>query len=167
MTSIVHARLKSAGIFCLLLLFFLCVAAEAKGQTLYEYKDESGAVVITDKPPGKKVKSIKKYEYKPEESPSPTPRAAGPAEKDLELKRRTPEAMPPAAPEDLEKQRKEELQRYQAEEQSKREEAARQIEQEAMKPMPYSRENVRRQTELLDKAQKIRTGQEPLPATKE
>jgi hypothetical protein len=75
--------------------------------------------------------------------------------------------MPPAAPEDLEKQRKEELQRYQADEQSKREEAARQLEREAMKPAPYSRENVRRQNELLDRAQKIRAGQEPLSAPKE
>jgi hypothetical protein len=165
MTSIVHARSKSGVIFCLILLFCLCLAAEATGRTLYEYKDESGAVVITDKPPGKKVKSIKKYEYKPEESPSPG--AAGPEEKGLELKQRGPEAMPPTAPENLEKQREEEFQRYQAEEQSKREEAARQLEREARKPMPYSRENVRRQNELLDRAQKIRTGQEPLPATKE
>jgi len=165
MTSIAYTRLKNVGIFCLILLFFLCLTMEAKGQTLYEYKDESGAVVITDKPPGKKVKSIKKYEYKPEESPSP--RAAGPEEKGLELKQRGSEAMPPAAPEDLEKQRKEELQRYQADEQSKREEAARQLEREAMKPAPYSRENVRRQNELLDRAQKIRAGQEPLSAPKE
>ncbi|MCX5833688.1 MAG: hypothetical protein NTV99_04105, partial [Deltaproteobacteria bacterium] len=75
--------------------------------------------------------------------------------------------MPPTAPEDLEKQRKEEFEKYQAGEKSKREEAARQIEQEAMKPMPFSRENVKRQNELLDRAQKIRTGQEPLPAAKE
>ena len=164
MTSFAHNRLKCAGTFCLVLLFFLCLAAEAKGQTLYEYKDESGAVVITDKPPGKKVKSIKKYEYKPGESPSP--RAAGPEEKGLELKQRGPAAIAPDAQEDVEKQRKEELQRYQAEEKSKRDEAARQLEQEALKPEPYSRETVRRQNELLDRAQKIRAGQEPLPAPK-
>ena len=164
MTSIARVRLKCAGTFCLVFLFFLCLAAEAKGQTLYEYKDESGAVVITDKPPGKKVKSIKKYEYKPEESPSP--RAAGPEEKGLELKQRGPAAIAPGSEEDLEKQRKEELRRYQAEEKSKRDEAARQLEQEALKPEPYSRETVRRQNELLDRAQKIRAGQEPLPAPK-
>jgi len=164
MTSFAHTRLKCAGTFCLVLLFFLCLAAEAKGQTLYEYKDESGAVVITDKPPGKKVKSIKKYEYKPGESPSP--RAAGPEEKGLELKQRGPAAIAPGSEEDLEKQRKEELRRYQAEEKSKRDEAARQLEQEALKPEPYSRETVRRQNELLDRAQKIRAGQEPLPAPK-
>jgi|GEM_PF-732124 len=167
MTSIAQARLKSVGKFCLLLLFFLGLTAEAQGQTIYEYKDESGAVVITDKPPDKKAKSIKKYEYKPAESPPPSPRSARPEEKGLEVKPRGPESMPPAAPEDLEKQRKEEFEKYQAEEKSKREEAARQLEQEAMKPAPYSRENVRRQTELLDRAQRIRAGQEPLPAPKE
>jgi len=164
MTSIAHARLKCAGTFCLAILFLLCLTAETKGQTLYEYKDESGAVVITDKPPGKKVKSIKKYEYKPEGSSSLP--AAGPEEKGLELKQRGAEAIAPAAPEDLEKQRKEEFQRYQAEEKRKREDAARQLEQEALKPAPYSRENVRMQNELLDRAQKIRAGQEPLPAPK-
>jgi hypothetical protein len=167
MTSNAHARLKRVGIFCLLFLFFICMTAEAKGQTIYEYKDESGAVVITDKPPDKKIKSIKKYEYKPEESPSAAPRSAGPEAKGLKFQQRGPEARPPAAPEGLEKQRKEEYQKYQAEENSRREEAARQIEQEAMKPIPYSRENVKRQNELLDRAQKIRTGQEPLPDTKE
>jgi len=50
MTSFAHNRLKCAGTFCLVLLFFLCLAAEAKGQTLYEYKDESGAVVIRISP---------------------------------------------------------------------------------------------------------------------
>ncbi len=163
MTAIAHARWKRAGTFCLVLLFFFGLTAETKGQTLYQYKDESGAVVITDKPPAQKVKSVKKHEYKQEESPSP--RATGPEEKGVELKR-GPATMAPAAQEDLERQRKEELQRYQAEERSKRDEAARRLEQEAMKPVPYSRDNVRRQNELLDRAQKIRAGQEPLPASK-
>ncbi|MCX5833394.1 MAG: DUF4124 domain-containing protein, partial [Deltaproteobacteria bacterium] len=66
MTSNDHTRLKSVAIFFLFLSFFLYLTAETQGQTIYEYKDDSGAVVITDKPPDKKVKSIKKYEYKPE-----------------------------------------------------------------------------------------------------
>jgi len=167
MTSNTHARLKGAGILFLLFSFFLCLTAEAMGQTIYEYKDESGAVVITDKPPDKKAKSVKKYEYKAEEYPSPSPRSAGPEEKGVKFQQPGEGATPPTAPEDLEKQRKEEFQKYQAEEKNRREEAARQLEQEAMKPVQGTRENVRRQNELLDRAQKIRTGQEPLPAPKE
>ncbi|HOD35422.1 MAG TPA: DUF4124 domain-containing protein [Syntrophales bacterium] len=165
MTPIAYVRLKRAGTFCLVILFCFCLAAEAGGQTLYEYKDESGAVVITDKPPAEKVKSVKKREYKQEEPSSP--RATGPEEKGMGLNQRGTGALAPASPEDMEKQRQEEFQRYQAEEKSKREEAARRLEQEAMKPVPYSRENVRRQTELLDRAQKIRAGQEPVPAAKQ
>lgn len=159
--------MKNAGIFAFLLLFVFCLAAAAEGQTLYEYKDKSGAIVITDKPPDGKVKGVRKYEYTPQATqPSPAP-GAGMEEKGLGETPRGPQAAPAATPEEMERQKREEVLRYQAEERRKRDEAARQLEEEAMKPMPYSRENVRRQTELLDRARKIRSGQEPLPAGKE
>ncbi len=160
-------HMKSAGIFIFLLLFVFCLTSEAEGQTLYEYKDKSGAVVITDRPPDKRIKGVRKYDYTPQEpQPSPAP-GAGMEEKGLREPPRGPQAAPASSQEEMERQRREELMRYEAEERRKRDAAARRLEEEAMKPMPYSRENVRRQTELLERAQRIRSGQEPLPAARE
>jgi hypothetical protein len=164
MISKEDVRMKSTGILFVLLFFVLCLAAGAQGQTLYEYKDKSGAVVITDKPPDKKIKGVRKYEYTPEVSPPPSSRGAATEEKTLNVPQRGPQGAPSASPEELEKQKIEDLKRYEAEEYRKRDAAARQLEEEAMKPAPYSRETVKRQNELLERAQKIRSGQEPLPA---
>ncbi|HPC74062.1 MAG TPA: hypothetical protein P5551_00805 [Syntrophales bacterium] len=166
MTSREESRMRVAGTLLVLAAFILCLAAGAPGQTLYEYKDKSGAVVITDKPPDKTIRGVRKYEYTPETSPAPAPRSTATEEKTLNVPQRGPQGPPPAPPEEMENQRKEELKRYEAEEYRKRDAAARKLEEEAMKPAPYSRETVQRQNELLERAQKIRSGQDPLPAPK-
>lgn len=163
MTSREESRMRVAGTLLVLAAFILCLAAGAPGQTLYEYKDKSGAVVITDKPPDKKTKGVRKYEYTPEASPASAPRSAATEEKTLNAPQRGPQGPPPASPEEMEQRRKEDLKRYEAEEYRKRDAAARKLEEEAMKPAPYSRETVQRQNELLEQARKIRSGQEPLP----
>jgi hypothetical protein len=165
MSSKEDRRMEKIGVILVLLLFITCLAAGVQAQAIYEYKDKSGAVVITDKPPDKKIKGVRKYEYTPEASPSP-PRSAATEEKNLNVPQRGPQGAPSASPEEMEKQRKEELKRYEAEEYRKRDAAARQLEEEAMKPAPYSRETVQKQNELLERAQKIRSGQEPMPAPK-
>jgi hypothetical protein len=166
MSSKEDFRMKKIGVIFVLLLFILCLAAGVQGQALYEYKDKNGAVVITDKPPDKKIKGVRKYEYTPEASPSPPPRSTAPEEKPLTVQPRGPQGAPPLAPEEVARERKEELKKYEAEEYGKRDAAAKKLEEEAMKPAPYSRETVQRQNELLERAQKIRSGQEPLPAPK-
>jgi len=67
---------------------FLSLAVETKGQTLYQFDKDERCRGRHGQTPCKKVKSVKKYEYKREAPPSP--RAASPEEKGLEMYRRAP-----------------------------------------------------------------------------
>ena len=137
----------------------LSLSINTEGQTLYQYKDESGAVVISDRPPEKKVKSMKELKYKEKEAQPAPSRGTTPADQGVKI---GSERQAPVSQQEMEKRWIEEQQKAAAEQKAKREEAARKLEEEAKKPQPYSRENVQKQVELLEKAQRIRSGKEPL-----
>ena len=137
-------------ISCLVCLFGSALDA----QTIYQYTDKNGAVVLTDKPP-KGVKAEPLVTGAPESKmpsvavqPPPPPRpgamtgeeALRQRDRQLEDTLRTVEA----------RDRDKELERQ------KRLQEANRLEAEARQPMPSTRENRQRQYELLQEADKLR-----------
>ena len=134
--------------------FILLVGLPSHAQTIYQYTDKNGAVVLTDKPP-KGVKAEPVVTGAPEsktpsvsEPPPPPPRqgamtgeeALRQKDRQLEDTLRTVEA----------RDRDKELERQ------KRLQEADRLEAEARQPMPSTRENRQRQYELLQEADKLR-----------
>jgi len=136
-----------------------CVCAPANttdAQTIYKYTDKNGAVVLTDKPP---------QGVRAEPVVSGKPGAASPSGKEMEQGGSTP---PPGSmtAEEAIRQRDQQLEEVvktvetrdaerEIEKQRRLREAER-LEAEARQPMPSTRENLQRQYELMQEAEKLR-----------
>jgi Domain of unknown function (DUF4124) len=124
-------------------------------QTIYKYTDKNGAVVLTDKPPSG-VKA------EPFVTGEPTQKTSA------EKKGPAAQAPPPGSmtAEEAIRQRDEKLEevvktvetrdREREIERQKRLQEAERLEAEARQPMPATRENLQRQYELMQEAEKLR-----------
>ncbi len=129
-------------------------AALCGAQSLYEYKDQSGAVVITDKPPGwVKNKPIPGPE--PEQALPPAVQGPSPSAVTAEEAIRQRDQMLEQTVKSVEsREREREL------EKQKRLEQADRLEAEARESVPATRENRQRQYQLMKEAERLR--QEPV-----
>ena len=137
----------------------LLAGLSAHAQTIYQYTDRDGAVVLTDKPP-KGVKA--------EPVVSGRPAVAVPPAEAVE---KTGEAVPPGTTtaEEAIRQRDRQLDEvvktvekrdaHRERERQQRLQEAERLEAQAREPMPSTRENRQRQYELLQEAQKLRQGE--------
>lgn len=133
----------------------LIVGLSSHAQTIYQYTDKQGAVVLTDKPP-KGVKAEPLVSGKP-------PAAVPPAE-EVEKKGTAPPGS--VAAEEAIRQRDEKLDeviktietrdKERELERQKRLQEAERLEAQAREPMPSTRENRQLQYELLKEAEKLR-----------
>lgn len=141
----------------LIALTFVCVPANTTdAQTIYKYTDKNGVVVLTDKPP-KGVNAEPVVTGKPS-APTPSGEEMSPAGS-------TP---PPGSitAEDVIRQRDKQLdevmktvqsrEREREIERQRRLQEAERLETEASKPLPATRENLQRQYELKQEAEKLR-----------
>jgi hypothetical protein len=133
-----------------------CLSSDpAAAQTIYKYTDKDGAVVLTDKPPS----GVKAEPFVTGE----------PAQKtSAEKKGPAVQAPPPGSmtAEEAIRQRDEKLEevvrtvetrdREREIERQKRLQEAERLESEARQPMPATRENLQRQYELMQEAEKLR-----------
>ena len=139
----------------LIALTFACVPANTTdAQTIYKYTDKNGAVVLTDKPP-KGVNAEPVVTGKPA-APAPSGEEMGPA------------GPPPGSmtAEEAIRQRDQQLdevmktvesrEREREIERQRRLQEAERLETEARQPMPATRENLQRQYELKQEAEKLR-----------
>jgi hypothetical protein len=135
---------------------FACVSGiHVYAQTIYKYTDKDGAVVLTDKPPA----GVRAEPFVTGE-PAPKPSA--------EKNRSTMQAPPPGSmtAEEAIRQRDEKLDevvktvetrdRERELEKQRRLQEAERLEAEARQPMPSTRENLQRQYELMQEAEKLR-----------
>ncbi len=137
--------------------FFLLFVVSATHADLYQYKDENGTVVITDSPPQGKNKSVEKFkENKKEPPPAEKPAAVSDAPGQGPSGAKPLAAPGSVNPEDKKVMTEQELQK-------KRDEAAARLEAEANKLVPFSSEKQREQFQQLEKAKKIKSGEEPVP----
>jgi len=136
------------------LVCFLGSAADA--QTIYQYTDRDGAVVLTDKPPkGVKAEPVVSGRHAVAVPPA-------------EAVEKTGEAVPPGTmtAEEAIRQRDRQLDEVgktvekrdaqRERERQKRLQEAERLEAQAREPMPSTRENRQRQYELLQEAQNLR-----------
>jgi len=136
---------------------FSCVeVSPADAQTIYKYTDKNGTVVLTDKPP-KGVNAEPVAKGRPS-APTPSGEEMGPAgstpppgsmtaeEAIRQRDQRLDEVMKTVERRDRERE---------IEKQRRLQEAER-LEAEARKPVPSTRENLQRQYELLQEAEKLR-----------
>jgi hypothetical protein len=134
----------------------VCVSvSQAGAQTIYKYTDMDGAVVLTDKPPA----GVRAEPFVTGE-PAPKPSA--------EKNRSAIQAAPPGSmtAEEAIRQRDEKLDevvktvetrdRERELEKQRRLQEAERLEAEARQPMPSTRENLQRQYELMQEAEKLR-----------
>jgi hypothetical protein len=132
------------------------VGSAVDAQTIYKYTDKNGTVVLTDKPP-KGVNAEPVVTGKPS-APTPSGEQMGPAgstpppgsitaeEAIRQRDRQLDEVMKTV--ESREREREIEKQRRMQE--------AERLEAEARQPMPATRENLQRQYELMQEAEKLR-----------
>jgi hypothetical protein len=132
------------------------VQEPAGAQTIYKYTDKNGAVVLTDKPPqgvhaepivtGKPGVAAPSGEQQEAAGPSAPPGSVTAEEIIRQRDQQLDEAM--KSVERREKEREIERQR--------RLQEAERLEAEARKPVPATRENLQRQYELMQEAEKLR-----------
>jgi hypothetical protein len=136
---------------------FAFVPANATdAQTIYKYTDKNGVVVLTDKPPqgvkaepfvtGKPGMAATPGEQQEAAGPSPPPGSMTAEEAIRQRDQQLDEVMKTVERRDRERE---------IEKQRRLQEAER-LEAEARKPMPATRENLQRQYELLQEAEKLR-----------
>jgi hypothetical protein len=132
------------------------VQEPAGAQTIYKYTDKNGAVVLTDKPPrgvhaetivtGKPGAAAPSGEQQEAAGPSPPPASVTAEEITRQRDQQLEETLKAVEARDRER----ELQRQ------KRLQEAERLEAEARKPVPATRENLQRQYELMQEAEKLR-----------
>ena len=141
----------------LIALTFACVPANTTdAQTIYKYTDKNGAVVLTDKPP-KGVNAEPVVTGKPS-APTPSREEMAPAgstpppgsmtaEEAIRQKdRQLDEVVKTVEKRDAERERERQLRLQEAE----------RLEAQAREPVPATRENLQRQYELKQEAEKLR-----------
>jgi Domain of unknown function (DUF4124) len=136
---------------------FVCVPANTTdAQTIYKYTDKNGAVVLTDKPPkgvnaepvvtGKPSASTPSGEEMSPPGSSPPPGSMTAEEVIRQRDQQLDEVMKTVQS----REREREIERQ------RRLQEAERLETEASKPLPATRENLQRQYELKQEAEKLR-----------
>jgi hypothetical protein len=136
---------------------FACIpGSPADAQTIYQYTDKNGAVVLTDKPPrgvnavpvvsGKPVAASPSGEEREQAGPTPSPGSMTAEEAIRQRDQKLDEVIKTVETRDRERE---------LEKQRRLQEADR-LEAEARQPMASTRENRQRQYELLQEADKLR-----------
>ncbi len=115
---------------------------------IYQYKDNNGVVVITDKKPGSKAKKVTTFK---------NPETAADKSGGQESRNQGKSVKPEAAPEKAAQEQKNAA----AEVQKKRNEEADRLEEEARKPEQFSKEKQIEQRKKLDRASNLRKGIDP------
>ncbi|HSD93942.1 MAG TPA: DUF4124 domain-containing protein [Syntrophales bacterium] len=136
---------------------FACVPANTtEAQTIYKYTDKNGVVVLTDKPP-KGVNAEPVVTGKPA-APTPSGEEMGPAGSTPPPGSMTAEEAIRQRDQQLDEVMKtvERRDREREIEKQRRLQEAERLEAEARQPMPATRENLQRQYELLQEAEKLR-----------
>jgi len=136
---------------------FACApGSTAEAQTIYKYTDKNGAVVLTDKPP-KGVNAEPVVKGKPS-APTPSGEEIGPAGSTPPPGSMTAEEAIRQRDQQLDEVMKtvERRDRDREIEKQRRLQEAERLEAEARQPMPATRENLQRQYELLQEAEKLR-----------
>ncbi len=134
----------------------LLAGLSADAQTIYQYTDRDGAVVLTDKPPkGVKAEPVVSgrpaVAVPPAEAVEKTGESVSPGTSTAEEAIRQRDRQLDEVVKTVEKR---DAQREQ--ERQKRLQEAERLEAQAREPMPSTRENRQRQYELLQEAQKLR-----------
>jgi len=136
---------------------FACVPANTTdAQTIYKYTDKNGAVVLTDKPPkgvnaepvvtGKPSAPTPSWEEMAPAGSTPPPGSMTAEEAIRQKDRQLDEVVKTVEKRDAERER----------ERQRRLQEAERLEAQAREPVPATRENLQRQYELKQEAEKLR-----------